>query len=131
MLRWAIGPWLVTLLAAACGGAASQPPYQIHTLPSGEQIKVLGVGRINLPASGPALMLKYQTDLNMSDTAALHAEAERIWQEFRKDAEQAQVASAILSANSPPSGGMVSHGHAYNFVYEKAAEGTWRELQKR
>jgi hypothetical protein len=131
MRRWAMVSWFVTLLAAACGGAPAQPPYQIHRLPSGEQIKVLSIGRINFSGSGPALVLKYQTDLNMSDTAALHAQAARIWQEFHKDAEQAQVTSAIVSANSPPSGGMVRRGRAYNFVYEKSADGTWREPQRR
>jgi hypothetical protein len=131
MPRYATVSWLATLLAAGCGGTPPQQPYQIHTLPSGEQVKVLGVGRINFSGSGPALMLKYQTDLNMSDTAALHAQAARIWEEFRKDADQAQVTSAVVSANSPPSGGIVSRGRAYNFVYERAADGNWRELQKR
>jgi hypothetical protein len=122
-----MGPCLVALLAVGCGGA---PPYEIHRLRSGEQIKVLGVGQVNFPESGPALMLKYQTDLDFSDTAALHAESARIWQEFRKDAEQAQVSSAIISANSTPSGGIVSRSQGYNFIYERAPDGSWREFQK-
>jgi len=91
---------------------------------------VLGVGRINFPESGPALMLKYQTDLRMDDTSALHAEVQRIWAEFRKDAERAQVQSAIVSANSAPTGGLVSHGRTYNFVYERSGDGSWREVRK-
>ena len=118
------------LLLAACGGGAAQPPIQVHRLASGEEVKVLGVGRINLSASGPALMLKYQTDLSMTDTSALQAEVQRIWAEFRKDAERAQVQSAIGSANSAPTGGLVSRGQTYNFVYEKSGDGEWREVRK-
>src|ERR1043165_1178547 len=70
----------IIITFAGCGGAP-QPTVQVHGLPSGEEVKVLGVGRINFPRSGPALMLKYQTDLRMDDTSALHAEVQRIWAE--------------------------------------------------
>jgi hypothetical protein len=118
------------LLLVACGGSAPQPPVQVHRLPSGEEVKVLGIGKINFSASGPALMLKYQTGLSMDDTSALHAEAQRIWADFRKDAERAQVQNAIVSANSAPTGGIVSHGRTYNFVYERSRDGSWREARK-
>ena len=117
----------VTLLVLAGCGGAPQPPVRVHTLPSGEQVKVLGVGKINFKASGPALMLKYQTDLSMDDTSALHAEAQRIWAEFQKDAERAQVQSAIVSANSVPTGGIVSHGRTYNTVYQRNGDHTWEK----
>jgi len=117
------------VVLAACGGTP-QPPVQVHRLPSGEEVKVLGIGKINFAASGPALMLKYQTDLNMDDTSALHAEAQRIWAEFRKDAEQAQVQNAMVSANSAPTGGIVSRDRAYNVVYERGGDGSWREVLK-
>jgi hypothetical protein len=113
----------------ACGGAP-QPPVQVHRLPSGEQVKVLGIGKVNFAASGPALMLKYQSDLNLDDTSALHSEAQRIWEEFRKDADRAQVQSAIVSANSAPTGAIVSHGRTYNFVYERSGDGSWHEADR-
>jgi hypothetical protein len=117
------------LILAGCG--PSQPHVQVRRLPSGEPVKVLGVAKVNLAASGPALMLRYQTDLNMDDVDAVHAEARRIWTEFRKEAEQAQVQSAIVSANAPPSGGgVISHTRTCNFVFERNGAGDWRELRQ-
>ena len=63
------------LLASACEKAAPPPQYRIVTLPSGKQVKTLGVGQINFPQSGPALMLRYISDVPMSDTLALGREA--------------------------------------------------------
>jgi hypothetical protein len=120
---------LPMFLLAGCNGE-SPTPLKVHRLPTGEEVKVLGVGKINFAGSGPALMLKYQTDLAMDDTSALHTEAQRIWAEFRKDAERAQVRNAIVSANSAPTGGIVRHARTYNFVFEKNADGSWRETSK-
>jgi hypothetical protein len=131
MLRISHPLLLLLLLLHACGSdRRRQPTYQIHTLPSGEQVKVLGIGRINFAGSGPALMLRYQTDLEVDDTTALRAEADKLWEEFRKDAERAQVKSAVISANSAPSGGLVSRGRMFNFVYEKDAQGSWHAVRK-
>jgi hypothetical protein len=121
--------FLPAFMLAACG-SAPQSPVRVHRLPSGEQVKVLFLGTIKFSGSGPALMLKYQTDLNMDDTSALHAEAERIWAELRLDAERAQVQNAIISANSAPTGGIIRRGRAYNVVYEKAGDGSWREITR-
>ena len=122
---------LLPILVLGGCGREPQPPIKLHTLPSGEQVKVLGIEKITSSASGPALMLRYQTDLNMDDADAVHAEAQRIWADFRKDAEQAQVRSAIVSANSPLSGGgVITHTRTYNFVFERRGPGDWREIPK-
>src|SRR5262249_9721012 len=116
------------LAIAACAGS---PPLQIRKLASGEEIKVLGIGKLKSSPSGPSLVLRYQTDLNMDDPDAVHAEAERIWGEFRKDADSAHVQSAIVSANAPPSGGgVITHVRTYNFVFERAAGGGWHEIRR-
>lgn len=116
---------LACALLTACGNVPP-PRYRIVTLPSGKQVKTLDVQRINFPESGPALMLRYVTDVPISDTVALAREAGVIWEGFRVDAENAQVNSAILSANTPPSGGIVSHGQTFNFVYGRDPGGSWR-----
>lgn len=129
MLRLAQAP-LGLLLLTACASGPAPPRYRVHTLSSGEQVKVLGVSRMTFPQSGPALMLKYQTDLDVTDTATLHAEAQRIWADFRAEAEKAGVQGAILSATSTPSSGIVSHSRGYNFVYVRHSDGSWHEAHK-
>jgi hypothetical protein len=128
--RLLVGEVLGLLLLTACSSGPVQPRYHIHTLSSGEEVKVMGVTSITFPQSGPALMLKYQTDLDIADTAALRTEAEHIWADFRTEVERAGLQSAILSANSPPSPGIVRHSRGYNFVYGKQSDGTWRRLGK-
>jgi hypothetical protein len=115
-------------LLAACG--TGSPPVKVHRLPSGEEVRVLSLAKVTFAGSGPALMLKYQTDLSMDDTTALRAEARRIWAEFRKDAERAKVERAILSANSLPTGTIVRHSRTYNFVYQRNGSDTWSEVRK-
>jgi hypothetical protein len=90
---------------------------------------VLGVGKVNFRQGPPAIMLKYISDVSLDDPAALAQEADSIWEGFRADANKAEVTGAILSANSPPTGGIVQQGRAYNFVYEKDGSGTWSRVQ--
>jgi len=78
--------------------------------------------------SPPSLMLRYQTDLKVSDKAALRKEADDIWQVFRVDAERGNFESAIISANEIPRGLILKNSSGYNFVYQKGAGGTWRCL---
>lgn len=128
MIRTVARLLLPIVVLAGCG---AQPHVQVRRLASGEAIKVLGIGKVNRSGAGPTLMLRYQTDLNMDDASAVHAEARRAWAEFRKDAERAKVQRAIVSANSPPSGGgVITHTRTYNFVFERQGEGDWREIQQ-
>jgi len=61
-VRVRLGATILTILLG-CGG--SPPPYQERTLPSGQTVKVLGVGKMFFTKGDAALMLKYQTDLNL------------------------------------------------------------------
>ena len=121
---------MILSIAVACGG--SPPPYQERTLPSGQTVKVLGVGKMFFTKGDAALMLKYQTDLSLDDRAALHREVLAIWDVFRQDVEQAGLKGAIVSANERP----VSHlfwssNRSFNFVFERAEDGTWREAARK
>lgn len=118
---------LLCLTACGCGGQ-SAPRYEVRTLASGKPLKVLGVGTLNFPQGGPALMLKYVSDVGLDDRTALSKEADEIWAGFQSEAEKAGVGSVILSANSPPGGGIIQHGRAFNFVYQKDSTGAWRRL---
>ena len=76
-------------------------------------------------------MLKYETDIPVTDTGRLSNEVEHIWALFRLDAESAHVKGAIISATSPPSGGLVSHSKGFNFVYVKDSAGSWHRATGR
>lgn len=71
-------------------------------------------------------MLKYQTDLPIADVPALERESDDIWEIFRVDVENARLTNAIISASSRPSGGLVTTGRSYNFVYVKGPDGAWQ-----
>jgi hypothetical protein len=115
------------LVPIACTSKPTVPGYRVHILSSGEQVKVLGVSRTSFPQTGAALILRYETDLDLTNTEALRAEAGRIWVDFRTEAERADVHGAVLSATSAPSTGIVRHSRGYNFVYIRHSDGTWRE----
>lgn len=73
-------------------------------------------------------MLKYETDLNVSEAEALRKEADQVFSILKVDAENGKFTSAIVSANEKPSGLILKSSKGYNFVYEKRADGKWHCL---
>jgi thiamine biosynthesis lipoprotein ApbE len=110
---------------AACG-CSTQPALKTVTLPSGKIVRVISVMPIHFSSGETSLMLKYQTDLKVSDRDALRKEVDEIWSSFQTDANNARVQSAIVSANEVPQGAIIKSGQAFNFVYKKNADGTWQ-----
>ena len=106
---------LIVVATAACQSQAQATKEVV--LPSGKKVKVIAVGQINFSNDSPALMLKYQTDLKVSNTAELRKEVEEIW---------AKLNNAIISANEVPQGMVIKTGSAFNFVYRQSADGTWK-----
>jgi len=118
---------LVALLLVATAGCQSQAQATKEVvLPSGKKVKVIAVGQINFSNDSPALMLKYQTDLKVSNTAELRKEVEEVWATFRAEVEQAKLTNAIISANEVPQGTIIKTASAFNFVYRRSADGTWK-----
>jgi hypothetical protein len=114
---------LVFMTTVAC-----QPQPQALrevALPSGKKVKAIAVGQINFQNDSPALMLKYQTDLKISDATELRKEVEEIWTMFKADVEQVKLTNAIISANEVPHGLAVKTANVFNFVYKKSADGRW------
>jgi len=74
-------------------------------------------------------MLKYGTDLKVSDKDALRKEVDEIFGVFKVDAENGQLRSAIVSANEKPTGFILKKSNTYNFVYEKRVDGQWHCLE--
>jgi len=115
---------LICMTSVACQSRA-QALTEV-ALPSGKKVKVIAVGQINFSNDSPALMLKYRTDLKISDAAALRKEVEEIRTMFKTDVEQAKLTNAIISANEVPQGLIVKTANGFNFVYKKSADGKWQ-----
>jgi hypothetical protein len=122
LLLAAIG--LAVVASGACGG---DPPMTLHRLSSGKTIRVLSVGKMHFSHDQPALVLRYQTDLNVDQQDALRAEVTEIWRDFRKEADKANMTGAIIMANEVPKGRFIQRGRSFNFVFEKRRDGTWPE----
>ena len=107
------------------GGAALGEQSSIK-LRSGKEVKVgpvYGQGMKKL-----AVELQYETELKVSDLAALRKEADEVWEVFRPDVEKASEKSAIVSAVEKRPPGVVTRSEGYNFVFEKRADGAWHCL---
>ena len=93
--------------------------------PSEKKIKILGMGPMLFKSGERALMLKYQTDINLDDTVALRKEADSIWQSFRNDVEKADMKIGIIKACEVPKGTLIKANRSYNFVFKKDESGIW------
>ena len=114
---------LVAVLLAAC--APDENRFQVTRLPSGKEVKVIGVGQVAFAADAPALVLEYETDIPAGHDALLQDEVDEIWASFRPEVEQAGLSSAIVSANQKPTGLIVKRSRSTKFVYKRKADGTW------
>jgi hypothetical protein len=95
------------------------------TLPSGHQVRVLQVGTMFFSADKPALMVKYETKTSFDDVPALREEAKELAEQLRSTLDGSGRDSAILSANEPTGGAIISKTRGYNFIVEKQSDGTW------
>lgn len=115
---------LGAIILIGCGGnEKTVPPSRLS---SGRQVTVLGISRMNFTNGPPALMLKYETSIPLSNRRELEAEVEDIWIDFRRDVERAQLSNAVISATTPSSGGFVKQMTSENFVFQKDAQGSWQ-----
>lgn len=101
------------------------------TLPSGSVIIVDSIGRIYFTADGEwALVLNYQTNIPLSDTAKLRAEVVEIWDHFfGRIASSKEMNNAVISAfNEPESSffGLVEKKTTQGFVFTRDEEGNWK-----
>ena len=88
------------------------------------------MGPIRIASGETGLMLNYQTDLKITDLDSLRKEVDDIWPTFQIDADKASVSFAVISANEVPEGTIIKQNRKYNFVYQKAADGTWHSATK-
>ncbi len=102
---------------------------QTLKLPPGKIVRVLGVAPITFTQGPPALMVRYETDLKVSDKGALRKEADEVWSFFKNDAENAHYQSSVVSAIEKPTGLLFKTSSGYNFVYQKRADNQWHCLE--
>ena len=115
----------LAILSLASGCSTLGRSYQVTKLPSGKEIRLIGVGQISYPNDRQALILKYQTELNIDDKVALSKEIEEIWSVFKSEVEKAHLSNAIISANEVPKGFFINRNRSFNYVFKKSAEGIW------
>lgn len=105
------------------------PQYQIQTLPNGKQVKLIAVTRMASTNGNKWMVLKYQTDLPISDVNAISREIDQIWVYFKNDVERAGMKDAVIKASSAPTGTIVQESKAYNVAYKKGQDGTWSRVE--
>jgi hypothetical protein len=120
---------IVVLAMVLLGCSGGSPQVGTVKLASGKQVALLGVGQMNFSQGGPALMIKYQTDLKMDDMDKLRNEATEVWQAFQTEAEKSNLKNGIVSANEKPKGWIITHNSSYNFVFQKSDDGSWKVLE--
>src|SRR5215510_1341012 len=120
---------LVTLLTftVCCAGGSAQNS-QTYNLPSGKQIKVNGVGKMDFPNGDSALVMNYETEIPVENKEALRKEVDEIWSVFQKDVEKAEVKAGVIRATHYEGSGLVRDGKGFGFVFVKGDEGKWHLL---
>ena len=119
---------LPILLLASLSCRSNSQNFKVFKLPSGKEIKVTGMGKMDFPNSDPALVLNYQTDISIDDKAALRKEVDEIWGVFQKDVENAKLKAGVIRATHVEGTGMVKSGKGYGFVFAKRDDGKWHCL---
>jgi len=119
---------LVIVLGCTSSHLPSDPTQsrQSKSRSSDKKIQVKGVEKVNFPNGGVALVMEYETELSIEDMSSLRKEVDAIWEGFQKDAEEAQVKSAVIRATHYESSGVFRQGKGFGFVFVKDQDGKWR-----
>ena len=111
------------LFVVAC---SSGEKYSVQKLPNGKEIKISSIGKAHFSESDPALIIKYETDLDIENVDALKTEVSEIWPVFKHNAEQAGLTNAVIQATkTTKKNAFMSSAKNYGFVYKKQDSGEW------
>ena len=105
--------------------------YQKTTLPSGNQVIIHAAGKIYYRKSDPGMMLEYSTYLDIENLELVQQEVNEIWLLFGKQVNESGLTTAVISAKSPPieKKFFVGTQQTRNFVFEKQANGLWKQIK--
>ena len=117
---------LLLLGSLSCG--SNYQNFKSFKLPSGKEIKITGVGKMDFPNSGAALVMNYLTDISIDDKTALRKEVDEIWDVSQKDVENANLKAGVIRATHVEGTGFVKSGKGYGFVFAKRDDGKWHCL---
>lgn len=129
---------MLLFLTVGCGGSNAQNTQnaqatqtsKTYKLPSGKEIKINAVGKMNFQNGGSALVMNYETEIPIENIKELSKEVEEIWSIFQKDVEQAELKTGIVRASHYEGSGIVRDGKGYGFVYVKGEDGKWHRLEE-
>ena len=121
-------------------GCVNDPEYKVYVLPSGKEIKIIGIKYGTFTDSDSLLILNYLTDIPIDNEKALRAEAEEIWPHFAVEVERANLTVGMLNAQTPSkkaSPHLAATGQAHQqlwkllsqlrqFMWEKQDDGKWK-----
>jgi hypothetical protein len=115
---------LMASIMVSCRRA--ETPVRVVALRSGGHVKILSLTRMFRTDSGETLVLKYRTNLSVSDGPALSREVDAIWADFMSDANRSGVSTAMITALEPARGFLMPSTRGYTFVFRRSVDGVWR-----
>jgi len=116
----------VALATTVAIGCSNQTKGQRVQLPSGSSVIVTGTGRMYFTGEKAwSLVVKYVTQVPMSDENSLKAQANEFLDLWKVDLEKSGLQSGVIMANQPPKGFIVTTSKSRNFIVRKGPAGTW------
>ena len=100
---------------------------KIVTLENGEKVKLLSMGPFHFKnGDPPALVLTYETEIDLSKYSELKSEVDQIWKKFRHDVERTGFTVAAIRAQRSSKGQGARKSQGYGFVFLKKKDGSWK-----
>ena len=119
---------VILIFLAAALSCSTGPTQKVTRLPSGKEIKITSIVKMDFPNSGPALVLNYITDVPIDDMTALLKEVDEVWSVFQVDVERENLKAAAIRATHME-GSFIKTGKGYGFVFVKREDGLWHRLE--
>lgn len=101
------------------------------TLPSGNEIIIHAVDKVNYRKSDPGMVLQYSTYLDIENMELLQSEINEIWQLFQQQANDSGLNTVNISANFPPADKefFLDTQQTKHFLFEKQEDGIWKQTK--
>jgi hypothetical protein len=115
---------LLAMLSLSCKPGVSKGATV--TLPSGNQIRLLGIGVLRFSQDTPAWWIRYETRISVEDGARLRVEAQEVFDLYRGEVEKSGRDKAALSANEVIPDTFISKNRGHNFIVAKQPDGSWK-----